>query len=49
MKAFIYRKLSAKGFLSETSILGTNFWPKKWQKAHISAGNLKKLKKCDPL
>ena len=51
MKAFICRKLSAKGFLSETSILGTNFWPKKWQKAHISAGsrNLKKLKKCDPL
>ena len=46
-----YRNLCAKGFLSETSILGTNFWPKKWQKAHISAGsrNLKKLKKCDPL
>ena len=51
MKAFLYRNLYATGFLSETSILDANFWPKKWQKAHISAGsrNLKKLKKCDPL
>ena len=50
MKAFIYRNLSANGFLSETSILGKKKLPKKWQKPHISAGsrNLKKLKKCDP-
>ena len=50
MKTFIYRNIYVKGFFSETSILGANFWPQKWQKGHISerSENSEKLKKLDP-
>ena len=38
MKAFIHRNFCVKGFFSETSILGTNFWPQNWLKGSISKG-----------